>query len=155
LDPTNARSGESSPAVLAFAAAFRQRLHHESAASGRSRRARLPCEAVGAKQGARTAPKKAISYQVDAEPVHESASCVGTALESDANAMARCSPTKPDRDPSGWQRPNTEIRRLADTEFLVVRLHITQSFDSTGRATFTGSYADDVRMTLCSRPSLP
>ncbi len=94
-------------------------------------------------------------YALDAESVPDRASYIGTALENDANAMARSSRTKLDRDPSSWQRLNTEIRLPANTEFLVVRLHITQSFDSAGNATFTGSYADDVRVSLTTRPPLP
>ena len=94
-------------------------------------------------------------FALDAESVPESASYIGTALESDANAMARSSRTKLDRDPSSWQRLTTEMRLPANSEFLVVRLHITQSFDSTGNATFTGSYADDVRVVLTPRSPLP
>lgn len=94
-------------------------------------------------------------YALDAESVPKSPSYVGTALESDANAMARSRLTKLDRDPASWQHLSTEIRLPADTEYVVVRLHITQSFDSAGGATFTGSYADDVHVTLVSLPPLP
>ena len=94
-------------------------------------------------------------FALDAESLPESASYIGTALENDANAMARSSRTKLDRDPGSWQRLNTEMRLPANTEFLVVRLHIAQSFDSAGNATFTGSYADDVRVSLTRRLPLP
>jgi hypothetical protein len=47
------------------------------------------------------------------------------------------------------------MRLPANTDFIVVRLHISQSFDSNGAPVFTGSYADDVRVTLIRRPSLP
>jgi hypothetical protein len=94
-------------------------------------------------------------YALDSESVPESASYIGTALETDANAMARSSRTKLDRDPVRWQRLTTEMRLPANTEFLVVRLHINQLFESDGTYVFTGSYADDVRVTLSSRPPLP
>jgi hypothetical protein len=94
-------------------------------------------------------------FALDAESLPESASYVGTALESEANAMARCSRTKLDRDPASWQRLSTEMRLPANTEFLVVRLHISQNFESDGSSVFTGSYADDVRVTLTQRTLLP
>lgn len=94
-------------------------------------------------------------YALDAESVPQSASYLGTALESDANAMARSSRTKLDRDPAHWQELMTEMRLPANTEFIVVRLHINQLFDSDGSVVFTGSYADDVRVTLTRRAVLP
>jgi hypothetical protein len=94
-------------------------------------------------------------YALDAESVPDSASYIGTALGNDANAMARSSRTKLDRDPAHWQRLTTEMRLPANTEFLVVRLHINQLFESDGSSVFTGSYADDVRVTLTRRSPLP
>ena len=94
-------------------------------------------------------------FALDAESLPESASYLGTALESEANAMARSSRTKLDRDPASWQRLTTEMRLPANTEFLVVRLHISQNFESDGSSVFTGSYADDVRVTLTQRSPLP
>lgn len=94
-------------------------------------------------------------FALDAESLPESASYLGTALESEANAMARSNRTKLDRDPATWQRLTTEMRLPANTEFLVVRLHINQNFESDGSSIFTGSYADDVRVTLTHRKLLP
>lgn len=94
-------------------------------------------------------------YALDADSVPDSASYIGTALENDANAMARSSRTKLDRDPAHWQRLTTEMRLPSNTEFLVVRLHINQLFESDGSSVFTGSYADDVRVTLTRRSPLP
>ena len=93
-------------------------------------------------------------YALDAETVPDSAAKIGTALTNEANAMARSGHTKLDRDPTQWQQLSTELRLPPNTEFLVVRLHITQGFDSTGNATFTGSYADEVKVTLTRRTSL-
>jgi hypothetical protein len=94
-------------------------------------------------------------FALDAESLPESASYVGTALESDAHAMARSSRTKLDRAPGSWQRLTTELRLPPNTEFLVVRLHINQNFESDGSSIFTGSYVDDVRVTLSQRNLLP
>lgn len=94
-------------------------------------------------------------FALDAESLPESASYIGTALESEANAMARSSRTKLDHDPASWQRLTTEMRLPANTEFLVVRLHISQNFESDGSSVFTGSYADVVRVTLRFRQPLP
>jgi hypothetical protein len=94
-------------------------------------------------------------FALDAESLPVSPSYLGTALESEANAMTRSNRTKLDRDPSSWQRLTTEMRLPANTEFLVVRLHINQNFESDGSSIFTGSYADDVRVTLTHRRLLP
>jgi hypothetical protein len=94
-------------------------------------------------------------FALDAHSVPESASYIGTALESEANAMARSSRTKLDRELASWQRLTTEMRLPANTDYIVVRLHISQSFDSNGAPVFTGSYADDVRVTLTRRSPLP
>lgn len=94
-------------------------------------------------------------FALDADSVPESASYIGTALESESNAMARSSRTKLDREPASWQRLTTEMRLPANTDYIVVRLHISQSFDSNGAPVFTGSYADDVRVTLTRRTPLP
>ncbi len=94
-------------------------------------------------------------FAFDEESLPDSASYIGTALENDANAMVRSSRTKLDRDPSSWQRLNTEMRLPANTEFLVVRLHINQLFASDGSSVFTGSYADEVRVILTQRTPLP
>lgn len=94
-------------------------------------------------------------FALDADALPESASYIGTALENEANAMARSSRTKMDRDPASWQRLATEMRLPANTDYIVVRLHISQSFDSNGAPVFTGSYADDVRVTITRRTPLP
>jgi hypothetical protein len=60
-----------------------------------------------------------------------------------------------DRDPSTWQRLTTELRLPANAEFLVVRLHINQAFESDPDFIFTGSYVDDVRISLTRRAPLP
>jgi hypothetical protein len=94
-------------------------------------------------------------FALEADALPERASYVGTALENEANAMARSSRTKMDRDPASWQRLATEMRLPANTDYIVVRLHISQSFDSNGAPVFTGSYADDVRVTITRRTPLP
>jgi len=90
-------------------------------------------------------------YALDAESLPESATRLGNALTSEANAMARCIRTKLDRDAATWQHLSTELRLPENTEFLVIRLHISQLFDSDDKTVFTGSYADDVRVTLTRR----
>jgi hypothetical protein len=94
-------------------------------------------------------------YAVDAETAPNGAAHIGATLASDSLAMARSSSTRLDRDADSWQRLNTELRLPAKTEFLVVRLHIAQAFDSLGKPTFTGSCADDVRVSLTRRSPLP
>jgi len=94
-------------------------------------------------------------YAVDAETAPNGPLHIGATLASDSLAMARSSSTRLDRNSASWQRLTTELRLPAKTEFLVVRLHISQAFDSLEKTTFTGSYADDVRVSLMRRAPLP
>jgi hypothetical protein len=94
-------------------------------------------------------------YALDSESVPERAGRLGSALTNDALAMARSSRTQMDRDRSTWQRLTTELRLPANAEFLVVRLHINQAFESGPDFIFTGSYVDDVRISLTRRAPLP
>jgi hypothetical protein len=94
-------------------------------------------------------------YALDEESVPDRAGRLGTTLTSDALAMARSSSTQLDRDPATWQRLTTELRLPGNAEFLVVRLHINQVFESTTESVFTGSYVDEVRVSLTRRAPLP
>ncbi|MFM9954361.1 MAG: hypothetical protein ACKVVO_09915 [Opitutaceae bacterium] len=94
-------------------------------------------------------------YALETESVPERAGRLGSALTNDALAMARSSRTQMDRDPSTWQRLTTELRLPANAEFLAVRLHINQAFESGPDFIFTGSYVDDVRISLTRRAPLP
>lgn len=94
-------------------------------------------------------------FALDAASVPRGASYIGTALESEASAMARSGRTYLDSDPASWQRLATEMRLPTNTDYIVVRLHISQSFESHDSRVFTGSYADDVRVTLTRRSPLP
>lgn len=90
-------------------------------------------------------------YALEADSVPDRAGRLGSTLTNEALAMARSSRTKLDRDPASWQRLTTELRLPANAEFLVVRLHINQAFESGESAPFSGSYADDVRVTFTHR----
>jgi hypothetical protein len=94
-------------------------------------------------------------YALDAENAPDGPKRIGTALSEDSLAMARSRSTKLDREPDSWQRLTTELRLPANTDYIVVRLHISQSFDARGKPTFTGSYADDVRVSLTRRVLSP
>ncbi len=94
-------------------------------------------------------------YALDADSLPDRAGRLGSVLSNDALAMARSSRTKLDRTPSAWQRVTTELRLPSQAEFLVVRLHISQPFESAENSVFTGSYVDDVRVSLTRRPQLP
>lgn len=90
-------------------------------------------------------------YALDTETAPSGPSRIGNALTADALAMARSPRARLDRDPATWQRLDTELRLPANTEFIVIRLHITQAYDSPGKSAFTGSYADDVTVSLLRR----
>jgi hypothetical protein len=94
-------------------------------------------------------------YALDADSVPDRAGRLGSTLTNEALAMARSNRTTLDRDPSTWQRLTSELRVPSSAEFLVVRLHINQLFESTSDTVFTGSYVDDVRVTLVRRAPLP
>lgn len=93
-------------------------------------------------------------YALDADSVPDRIGRLGSTLTNDALAMARSYNTKLDHDPSSWQRLTSELRLPPNAEFLVVRLHINQVFESRENAVFTGSYADDIRVTLTRRAPL-
>ncbi len=94
-------------------------------------------------------------YALDKESVPERAGRLGSTLTNDALAMARSSCSLLDHDPATWQRLTTELRLPGNAEFLVVRLHISQAFESASDFVFTGSYVDDVRISLTRRAPLP
>lgn len=94
-------------------------------------------------------------FALDADSVPDRAGRLGSTLTNEALAMARSGRATLDRDPSTWQRLTTELRIPNNAEFLVVRLHINQLFDSPSETVFTGSYVDDVRVTLVRRAPLP
>lgn len=94
-------------------------------------------------------------YALDADSVPDRAGRLGSTLTNEALAMARSGRATLDREPATWQRLTTELRIPSNAEFLVVRLHINQLFDSVSDAVFTGSYVDDVRVTLVRRAPLP
>ena len=94
-------------------------------------------------------------YALEAGTVPDRAERLGSALTADSIAMARSNRAKLDRDPATWQRLTTELRLPPQTEFVVVRLHVSQMFDAAAKAAFTGFYADDVRVLLTRRSPLP
>lgn len=94
-------------------------------------------------------------YALDADSVPDRAGRLGSTLSDEALAMARSSRTQFDRDPASWQRVTTEIRLPVDAQFLVVRLHVSQPFESGDAPVFTGAYADDIRVSLLSRSAAP
>ena len=93
-------------------------------------------------------------YALDADSLPDRPGQLGSVLSNDALAMARTSRTELDRTPAAWQRVTTELRLPPKAEFLAVRLHISQPFESAKNPVFTGSYVDDVRVSLTQRPPL-
>ena len=93
-------------------------------------------------------------YALAEDGLPESADRVGMALTANATAMARSTRTNLDADPSQWQRLTAELQLPSNTAFLVVRLHISQAFDAKGKSRFTGSYVDDVTVSLKCRVPL-
>jgi hypothetical protein len=94
-------------------------------------------------------------FALDADSVPEHAGRLGSTLTNEALAMSRSGRTQLDRDPATWQRVTSELRLPPNAEFLVVRLHINQLTGSATGNIFTGSYVDDVHVTLSHRPPLP
>ena len=94
-------------------------------------------------------------YALEADSIPERVGRLGSALADEALAMARSSRTKLDRDPASWQRLTTELRLPPNAEFVAVRLHINQTFESGDNPVFKGSYADDIRVSLTRRAPLP
>ena len=79
----------------------------------------------------------------------------GASTPGGALAMARNSRLRLDRDPSTWQRVETELRLPADADFLLIHLGVNHVPRFQKRATFDGHFVDDVRVTLGRRRPLP
>jgi hypothetical protein len=94
-------------------------------------------------------------YALDEDALPDRPGRLGSTLTNEALAMARSSRTPLDRDPATWQRVTTELRLPADAEYLAVRLHISQAFEAEDRPVFTGSFVDNVRVSLTRRAPLP
>ncbi len=94
-------------------------------------------------------------FALDEDALPDRPGRLGSTLTNEALAMARSSRTSLDRDPATWQRVTTELRLPADAEYLAVRLHINQSFETEDRPVFTGSFVDNVRISLTRRSPLP
>jgi hypothetical protein len=93
-------------------------------------------------------------FALDAESIPEHAGRLGTTLANEALAMSRSGGTQFDHDPATWQGTSSELRLPANAEFLVVRLHVNQLPGAPTDAVFTGTYADEVRVTLSRRAPL-
>lgn len=90
-------------------------------------------------------------YALDADSLPDRSGRLGSTLSNEALAMARSSRTDLDRDPASWQRATTEIRLPSEAQFLVVRLHVSQAFESGDNPVFTGAYVDQVRVSFLHR----
>ena len=87
-------------------------------------------------------------YALDSDSVPKSASNVGMELTRNSTAMARSVRTVLDRNVSQWQNLGTELQLPPNTEYLVVRVHITQLFESYGKSPFDGAYVDGINLSL-------
>jgi len=78
-------------------------------------------------------------------------------LSTESLAFSRSSKVSMDRNPVTWQRVSNELRLPPGTEFLMLRLGMSNDTKSSGnrRDSFAGHYADKVQLVLARRPEIP
>ena len=95
-------------------------------------------------------------FAVDADIVRHSSLKIEGVLSTEALAYSRSSRIVLDRNPATWQKASNELRLPPQTEFVLVRLGVSDVERRKGNTTpgFTGQYVDQVRMVLARRPEI-
>jgi hypothetical protein len=78
-------------------------------------------------------------------------------LSSDSLAFSRSSRVAIDRDPATWQKVSNELRLPPGTEFLMIRMGMSNDTKSKDmrRDSFAGHFADNVQLVIARRPEIP
>lgn len=78
-------------------------------------------------------------------------------LSRESLAFSRSSRLKLDRAPATWQKVSNELRVPPETDFLMVRMGVSNDSRQPGQRTdsFAGHYADQMQMLLARRPEIP
>jgi hypothetical protein len=72
-------------------------------------------------------------------------------------AFSRSSSVGLDRDPATWQKVSNELRLPPSTEFLMVRMGMSNNtkLKDKRRDRFAGHFADNVQLVIARRPEIP
>ncbi len=78
-------------------------------------------------------------------------------LSTESLAFSRSSKVVMDRDPATWQKVSNELRLPAGTEFLMLRIGMSNDTKSKDkrRDSFAGHFADKVQLVLARRAEIP
>ena len=78
-------------------------------------------------------------------------------LSVDSLAFSRSSRVRMDRDPTTWQKASNELRLPPGTEFLMIRMGMSNDTKSRDkhRDSFAGHFADTVQLVIARRPEIP
>jgi hypothetical protein len=78
------------------------------------------------------------------------------ALSQESLAYSQSSRLTLDADPASWQRGSNDLRLPPNTDYLMVRIGVSNSPRGTKRPAdgFAGHYADEVRIHLANRPEI-
>ena len=78
-------------------------------------------------------------------------------LSTESLAFSRSSKVVMDRDPATWQKVSNELRLPPGTEFLMLRIGMSNDTKSKDkrRDSFAGHYADKVQLVIARRAEIP
>ncbi len=78
-------------------------------------------------------------------------------LSTESLAFSRSSKVVVDRDPATWQKVSNELRLPPSTEYLMIRVGMSNDAKSPGkrRDSFAGHFADKVQLVLARRSEIP
>jgi hypothetical protein len=78
-------------------------------------------------------------------------------LSTESLAFSRSSRVGMDRDPATWQKVSNELRLPPSTEFLMIRMGMSNDTKSKDkrRDSFAGHFADNVQLVIARRPEIP
>ena len=95
-------------------------------------------------------------FALDAEIVNNQSLKVEGTLSGDSLAYSRSSRTALDRDPATWQEVSNELRVPPQTDYLMVRIGMSDVARRKGKQTegFTGQFVDRVQFVIAHRPEI-
>jgi len=96
-------------------------------------------------------------FALDASLVGNEAVKGENVLSVESLAFSRSSRVGMDRDPATWQKVSNELRLPPSTEFLMVRMGMSNNtkFKDKRRDRFAGDFADNVQLVIARRPEIP
>jgi hypothetical protein len=96
-------------------------------------------------------------FALDASLVGNEMVKLKNVLSTESLAFSRSSKVTMDRNPATWQKMSNELRLPPSTEFLMVRLGMSNNtkLKDKRRDRFAGHFADNVQLVIARRPEIP